>query len=744
MIQPRLLFPTLFAALTLAAIAAGCSSGSGGSLPTTPGTPTGDAARHRKRVGAILRIHIPPKPKRHRRGAQYVSPNTLALTVDVQDVTASPPLSMPTQTLVVNTPKPCVEATGDSGLTCTFAVKAYVGKNVFTFNEYATKNPTPLSTPLGTLTSGVTTVTSGGAALNFVLRGVVNHVELSVPNPESPASQNTEAIPIGTPAAFPLFINPVDASGASIATDTFSSPVTIQVSPANSGVSLALNKQCTGDTATAAKVTLNCASDLNQVTIAYDGTVTQTGANAYADTATVVASPLASPAPKPVTVALASNIIAYQLVPAPFASFPPNVDTSNLALDPVSGKIVFAYTYNSANATFVEFDPANPAAAAVTHAIGFGVRFLTFDSTGHLWTNDITSAAVHCFTSISAPGATRGISDVLGAINTPVIAPDASGNIWYSGEDENNYPAIGHFPDSCSAGSATAQFLINSQYQAPYGLALALPSGGNAAVGMVTSGGEFFVANTATAASPTPDANWPSGEYPQGLVNDKAYNIYSASYGVPAVNKIAAGTANVQTFLNLPPGSNPGGIDQYSGTQSTAQALAVLEDCCQGFLGTALINPATATTEPLEMGAGASEGCAGVSYDKNGGVWVVCYHGDGSLWAYHPVVTSTWSALPNAFPFTNVFQSAITIAEKAGIDNSPFTIVANSNPSVISAGAPWPATPAFPHAIPVQISGTGTAILTIADKHGRTQSVSIAVSPSGISTARHHQPHRRP
>ena len=164
-----------------------------------------------------------------------MSPNMLALTVAVQQVTASPWPALPLQTLVVNTPQPCVPAGG--GLNCTFTVKAYVGKNVFTFNEYATKNPKPQDTPLGTLTTGAEKVTSGGSGLNFTLDGVVNQIELSVPNPNSnfdPASKNDRGKTDRYGHDVPALRQLEDASGASIATDTFSSPVTIQVSLANS------------------------------------------------------------------------------------------------------------------------------------------------------------------------------------------------------------------------------------------------------------------------------------------------------------------------------------------------------------------------------------------------------------------------------------------------------------------------------------------------------------------------------
>jgi hypothetical protein len=759
MTQPRLIVPTLFTALALAAMAAGCSGSSGsGSLPTASGAPNDAAARRRHPVGAILRIHIPPKPKHHKRGERYVSPNTQSITVGVQYVTASPWPSLPLQTLVVTSPTPCHTVGENQGLNCTFTVHAYAGNNVFTFNEYASKNPSPQDTPLGTLTTGVTKISAGDPALNFTLQGVVSQVALTVPNPESTqnaATKVTQTMPIGTAGSFTLYVNPKDASGASIATDTFSTPITIQVSPGNSGVSLSLDKQCTGDTSAPAKVTMNCASDLNRLTVQYDGTVTQTGANAYVDSAKIVASPqLASPTPQPATVALTSNLLSYQLT-APIAS--PYISGSNLALDPVSGKIVFAYSNNGSNPTFVEFDPANPSAASATHSIGFGVRNLTVDAAGHIWTNDVTSSALHCFTSISATGATVGIGDANGAINYPFVIPDGSGNMWYSGLDQSGYPAIGHFADTCAANTRSAQLLLgNNADESPIGLGLAKPVSGNAAVGMVTYGGSsnnFFTVNTATSPSPPPSpaAAFPVNEYPEGLISDKGFNFYVTSSGTTSlVSKIPAGTANISTLVALLPNSSPYGLDQYSGSQTTAQALAVLD---ASYGGTALINPAAASTEPLEIASDDSYECIGVTYDKTGGVWEVCWRGDGTLWAYRPIVTSTWSALPNAYPYSGGnYGTVLTIAEKSGVDNSPFTVVGNTNPSVIATAAPTPPPLAvrhghviagFPHAIPVEINATGSSILTISDKNGRTQSFNIVVNPTGIiAGARHHRDRR--
>ncbi len=474
------------------------------------------------------------------------------------------------------------------------------------------------------------------------------------------------------------------------------------------------------------------------MTIAYDGTVTQTGANAYVDAATVAASPqLASPSPQPARVALASNALSYQLVAAG-GTPAPIVNTSNVALDPVSGKMVFAYTSGGTNPTFVEFNPASPAAPPATASVGFNIGFLIFDASGHLWTNNETSSTLQCFTSISAASATFAISDAFGTISNPVIATDNSGNVWYSGLDQSGYPSIGFFPRSCAAGSPQqAQFVINSADETPVGLALAQPPGGHAAVGMVTNGYSYsyYTASTATAATPTPATSWPINEYPGGLVNDNSYNIFAASRGTAAVNKIAAGTTTVQTLLSLAPGSAPNGLDQYSGTQPAAQALA-LSDI--NYDAGVFVSPVGASTEPLVIPITGN--CGPVGFDKNGGAWTFCHRGDGSIWANRMVVTSTWNPLLTSFDGCGPASVVLGVPESSSsTSHAPFSVVANSNPSVIAVATPFPGN--YPHEIPLTVNGTGTATLTIADKYGRTESVTVSdvsVSCSGRLPRRAH------
>jgi hypothetical protein len=748
----RLLAVALFAALAVAAIGAGCSGSPAGptSLPSTMNGASVESAAS-KRVGATLSIKVPRRPKHHGRGAKYVSAFTESLTVEVQKVTASPWPSLTQQTLVVATPAPCTEIAGGA-LICTFNVKAYVGKNVFTFNEYAQKSPGPQDTPLATLASGVTHVGADTPSLSFTLEGIVNKVVLSVPDPEStltPVTANTQPIPIGSPASFPLEISAQDAAGGTIATNDFASPITVSVGTGSApGITLALAQKCDGDASTPSKVTLTCASDLNGVTVKYDGTVTASGAFSYKDRASISASPQPGTPAVPAAVALTTNSISYQLLPPP-ASSAPSIDISNLALDRVSGKLVAGVSYNNVNPVLVEFDPAN-AAGAVSVPLGFAVFNVFVDSSEKIWTDDGSSNTMHCFTNISAAPSSLSLNDTYGdEVYDPDITQDASGNIWYAGEaysDGGNQPATGFTTADCSSRSIVAEYLYGSDNGYPYSLALAKP---NPLPGVLVPASAYggvaslYAMDTSVpGASPQPVAAWPSGQAPEAFANDPSYNVYagtttSSNYSI--VNKIAAGSTSIQTLLSLPPESRAYGMSQYSGTGATAQALLPQDD---EYVGGALITPVAATTEPLELPVPFAWGACSTAFDKNGGVWAVCSRTDGSIWATHTIVTSHWSASPNGVVLESSALDFLIAVPELGANSAPFTVTANTNPSVIATGTPWPASPSFAHEIPMEIANTGTSTLTIQDKNGRKQNLTIQVVQGQGPIQIHRQPRR--
>jgi hypothetical protein len=735
--QHRPFAPWLFAGLVLAAAAAaGCAGTTHSALPSLDGPAARGAAAepalHRK-AHTGLRLHIPPR-RHHRRKGHWVSPNTKSLVVTVQMVTATSPWpSMAPQTLDVATPQPC-SGSPTAGYNCTFAIHAFVGTNVFTFATYAVASPGPNDTPLSTLTSGITNVTNG-KSLDFVLQGVVSKVLLSVPQPESSLAPTTQAVPIGVATSFPLFIDTRDSSNASIAGDTFASPVTITAGPSNSGVSLALTppSPCPGDVNTPTKVVLNCAADLTHVSVVYDGSVTRSTGFSYVDTATIAASPQPATSPSPAVVALASNVVEYPLVPAPNPSG--YVSTfSNLSLDAANGHLIAAY-FNSPTGYLVDFNPSTM--TATTGTFNFAADHVTLDPNGDIWTTDTSSAAIHCFSSISAAPVTVAIADANGPLGTETtVSTDTSGNVWFGGVDTSSYPAVGSLPNTCTGGSANANTIFGSLYDGYVNLAPAAPIGGVPA--MWTTAGytnyNLYAFTASTSSSPPPLASFPGGESVQGVTSDTSHNLFAvtslASGG--AVDEVPAGSSSISTVSTLVPQSYPYNIAQYSGTFASAQALAMIDSSHEAGV---LINPVSTATEPLELPLGGYY-CYPTSFDENGNAWVLCSHADGSLWAHRMVVTSTWDPLIGSYALCSPFTTVLGVPE-ASVSQAPFTVT-TSDASVIAVATPFPGN--YPHELPITINGAGPVTLTITDKNGRTAQVSTTVLNSGCS---HPRPNRR-
>jgi hypothetical protein len=744
--QQRSLGPALFLALFLAALAAGCA-GSGtagpGTLPSSPNDVSGDHVR-RHHVGATLRLRIPRRPKRHGRGAHYVSAFTQSLTVGVQLVSGP---SLPTQTLVVATPEPCQVSAGVT--TCTFNVSAYVGQNVFTFNEYASKNPTPTDTPLATLTSPVTTV-AAGSSLNFDLDGVVNKVVLKVPAPEStltPVLGNTEAIPIGAPASFPLTVSAFDAAGGAIATDTFSSPITISVAAgAAPGVTLSLIQLCPNDAATTSQVTLTCSKDLTGVRVRYDGTVTRSGSG-YLESASITAAPQPAVSSVPASIAFASNVVAYEASPGPASGPVDGVDLYNMALDPTSGKLVWIGNATGLDPALFEIDPAQPAAGVANLPLGFNSNSVAVDPNGHIWVSDVTSAALHCFASITTTTpVTVALTNNGSGITANNVVADPSGNIWFTGESGSGYQSVGFGPNACSATTFSKTFLIGAFGGAPSALSLASASGTWSA--SVDSPAGLYNVTTATAPSsmPSPVASWTPTVTPYSMTNDQAYNAYAAVYDSSSsrsvVTEIPSATSTIQTFSTLQDGTYPLSIAQFSSAGGSAKALAVSDEDYPGLF---LISPAASTTEPLPIPMNGNY-CFSVNFDANGDAWASCGRPDDSIWAYHTILTSTWSALPNQFYFNDDAPQSglIGIVSNSPSSSDSYTATVTSGTDVIAIATPWADAANYPHSIPISILGTGSATLTILDNHGRSQTVTIQVAQGVSAGGRHRHPHRHP
>jgi hypothetical protein len=59
---------------------------------------------------------------------------------------------------------------------------------------------------------------------------------------------------------------------------------------------------------------------------------------------------------------------------------------------------------------------------------------------------------------------------------------------------------------------------------------------------------------------------------------------------------------------------------------------------------------------------------------------------------------------------------------------------------VIATEAPWPG---YNHSIPIQVLSPGTDTLTVVDKNGRSQQITITVPSEPTGGARHRHPPRR-
>jgi hypothetical protein len=202
-----------------------------------------------------------------------------------------------------------------------------------------------------------------------------------------------------------------------------------------------------------------------------------------------------------------------------------------------------------------------------------------------------------------------------------------------------------------------------------------------------------------------------------------------------ALEEVAAGSTTLASLLPYIPGAYVDSIAQYSGSHSTAQALLGYDGNNDNAV---VVGPVASTTEPLEATLTNVSNCGPSGFDANGGAWVICSQSDGSVWAYHPVITSTWSVLPQTYYYSYQTGTAILPLPETG-NNGPFTVTNNPSPGVVATGTPFPGPSSFPHALPIQLNGGGTDTLTIADKNGRTANVTFTVIQETDSRRRHHR-----
>ncbi len=758
----------------LASLAAGCSGQArpGGFLPgSAPNAAFGSFHRRRgRRYRAKLYLRI-PAPRQHRlprhHGPRYISPATRSVTISVVPAGGTP---MPLQTLVVATPSPCATTSAtNSALTCSFDVAVMPGDDAFTVAAYA--QPSPTGSPLSQyVTPTAIPMPSPGDALGFTLEGVVDHVEMffNASVPTTDAYGQDAALPAGVATSAPFTVIPYDAQNYEILAQydahatpiPYDQPVTLTVSPADSGVTLS-NAVGSGSS-----VTIDNPDDL-AVTALYDGTADATDGIVKNSTFAIFASGPTirnitlrhrgsalrperarrgrhRPAdltqiPNEAEVALASSAIEYPLVSSAASPIP-----LGLTYVATSGKMAFATSgYSSGSGVIGEFDPASPAAGATQATVSLPLTNLGSgifaDSDGDVWVAD-SSNELDCFTSVSATPALKisygAFVPSLTYATAASMTEDAAHNLWAAiGAYTTGYTVgIGQaaLTAPCTLGTLAATEVTPAGGASFYpASAVALTSLSGAWFGDEYSANLFEAFPGAAPSTPPTPAVSPipvttpvsaSAVVGLGRIGTQNYAAIGAA-GQTALDTIDNGGIIAQaTTAPLQPNppttlSSSGGILSPLGGYQADSGLQF------AVLGTA---SALALPFPDSVLQGT---CAG-AFDGTGNPWGLCGTAAG-VSAYRVLLTPTWSLLPSTNVQVSVRNScALTlgIAEEPSRDSGPFTVI-SSNTSVVSISS---SPSGFDHEIRATVNppatGTASAVVTVTDASGRSVAANVSVT----------------
>ncbi|HET9029323.1 MAG TPA: hypothetical protein VFN49_04035 [Candidatus Aquilonibacter sp.] len=738
--------PVLCIALfALAALAAACAGG-GGSAPGLPSTPIGRSTPlvYSK---ALMTMKIPAQPKNaSAKRPAFVSPATQ--TVEVYAYSLSSPSPMPSasatpyaaQIFPVTTPSPCSQA-ADGSKTCTFDVQAPVGQDQFVVLTYAEPSPGPSSIPLAVFESGIVNVSlsSSPAPLNFTLTGLPVSVDVAVASPQPSMTPSTQIMPVGTASSpMPLALTPRDASGAAILTDTFYQPVTLAVYPTDAGVnlSLAAPSQCSpASSASGSSASITCAKDLSDVRYTYDGAVAYDSSNAVEDHIEISAQPQNSGTPQPGVVELSSATLKY-----PLASAGQTGSFSLTRFEHESDGSIRYILGNTGGSIVGSFNPATPTLSNAVQ-LPFYSTDLASDNYGDMWIPDHQSAGgtndtnLTCFTGLSATSANSIALSGGGYPLTPFnVARDANGNIWFSAQDNSTYQNwIGYITPgpNCSVSFSSAIINVGSISEYPQAL-VSDQSGSPSGVWFLseTTGNLYHVTTADSAAVSTPAVS-PGSFYGQALAVDGLGNIYpalaSSSGASSVIDQVLQGTAAI-TPGQLSPLSSPIGIDVYPAS-GYPMTIAYADNLQIGtsMPGLGIFDSTPYGTNNLEiLPIDATEGYAAF-FDQHGDPWFAYADPSGAQSVMHFIRTSVWSVImPSSYsvPFGG---ETIPIGISETADSGPFTVTSISDPTVAATATPWPG---IDHDVLLNFTGAtaNSLSLTIQDRNGRTQTVSVPVS----------------
>jgi len=747
----------------LAALAAACGGGgSGGTLPNTT-APGGPASPSHATRGMAVVLNIPPANKQSKaRKPFFVSPNTQSIVFAVIPFGSGTPVPAQAQVFPVTTPSPCATNPSTGGESCTFVVQAPFGNDQFYVATFGVPNPSVSSSPLAAFVSGAIVVASPSPGptntpLAFTMNGIVNSVVVTVPSPDPSNTPNTQVLPAAVASSpLPLGITPYDASGAPIMTDGFAGAITLNVTPANAGVTLAINATCPGSSGSGATVNVGCAADLAHVTFAYDGTTTPDPSDHITDKYTIAASQTASPAPSPANVVLASNLKTWQVATLPTSDSWYQEFLSRQS----NGQFLYAATeYNgSAYVTIAgTFDPSNGTLSApVTLNGNIDIIYedgIAIASNGNVWINN--NGPLDCYSSVASmlagsPPVETGLypwappSDSSNPLFPSGIAADAAGNIWYVAYDSNapNPSFAGYFNSAAecvaSPPTLTAQFTLTGDLADSYP---DMVTSGNGFATLSSSARPPTAYNMTTSSvsgnvSPSATMNLANG-VAAGFAIDAAGTLYAlaADYStVGDVEMLAPGGGSFTTLLSLPPvpkGSfpypDPYWLEAFSPNGAGAADRLMYVEGDFGALG--LIESVPASPMPLLVGLPNAYDIEQPAYSTNGAEYVIYVDTSNNLQLARVLPTKTWS-VPNLqiSAFSCSATALLPVLERG--DSGPFTV--NITPT--SAGVTSTPLPGIDHDFVLTIPTTSTAFTAqVTDSHGRSESYTATSIPRPAS-----------
>ena len=679
-----------------------------------------------KRLAVTL--NIPPASQQSKaRRPYYLSPNTQSIAFAVVPNGSGTPTPSELQVFPVTTPSPCA-TTGAGGETCTFNVSAPYGTDIFYVATFAIASPNPASTtvPLASFVSGAIVISSPGpgptpSPLTFTLNGIVNSVVLTVPSPDPSNTPNTQVFVVASPTAVPLGVTPYDSSGAPILSDTFLAPIPIIVTPQSEGVGLTMTATCstsTGSATPAAVVDIGCAADLANVRIAYPGTIFADANDHIVDTFSIAAGQMASPAPSPANVVLASNVQTTVLGSA--------TSYNGGYLQALPNNVI-AYMLESNALTTAQYGTINVSTGTASTPItlnGTTPKGFYTMSDGSIWVSDYANLALLCFPA-GASNATNTISlSSIMAYGPSDVTFDGT-NVWASGSS-SSFDSVAYAPltGTCSAGTLLSGTLTNDIY-ADGDLLMAPQTSGGVLINGVQTGGAWTVSSSGTITGLNPGFAAGYG-FGGGVGIDGTgvgYMLFNnESNGV--IMSLPSGGTSLTSLVTVPQaqyrglaafGPNGGSADRLGYADSQNDVLGVVE----GPNGASPITILT-TLGNVEFPV---EGQTVAISSKGAGFVLYFDNTSNAVTLARTEFTSTWS-----IPVTTLALSNILSIDERG-DSGPFTVTPVGTPP--SCLGTITAVSNSDHSFYIQnLSGSVPCVVTlkVTDKNGRSQTVTVTAT----------------